>query len=198
MTKRVRAFVAVEAPEAVRRELGRLARALRLDETPGLRLTRPESLHLTLSFLGDVEARSVGIIADALSDAVYGLRPFEVRLGRAGTFPERGAPRVLWVGLAGDLPALADLQERIAGAMSALGYARERRPFRPHLTLGRFRPNAPADVRRRAAEALRAGDGPAPIRMRMEEVVLMRSTLLPTGAVYQRLERARLGGYGAE
>ena len=194
MTGTIRAFVAVEPSAAMKRELARLIGKLGSDGTLGLRLTRPESVHLTLSFLGDIRTDSVSPIIESLTAAVCALRPFEIGLGPPGFFPKRGSPRVLWVGLSGNLPELAALQDRVAGSLAALGFAQERRAFSPHLTIGRFRTGTSELLRRRGAKTLLSTGIPTDVSMRVEEIGLIRSRLLPGGAVYERLASIPLGG----
>ena len=193
MTGTIRAFVAVEPSAAMKRELARLIGKLGSDGTPGLRLTRSKSVHLTLSFLGDIRTDSVSPIIESLTAAVCALSPFEISLGPPGFFPKRGSPRVLWVGLSGNLPELAALQDRVAGSLAALGFAQERRAFSPHLTIGRFRTGTSELLRRRGAKTLLSTGMPTDVSMRVEEIGLIRSRLLPGGAVYERLASIPLG-----
>ncbi len=190
----IRAFVAVEPSAAVKRELARMIGKLGSDGTPGLRLTRPESVHLTLSFLGDIRTDSVSPIIESLTAAVSALSPFEIGLGPPGFFPKRGSPRVLWVGLTGNLPELAALQDSVAGSLAALGFVQERRAFNPHLTIGRFRTGTSELLRRRCAKTLLSTGIPTDVSMRVEEIGLIQSRLLPVGAVYERLASIPLGG----
>lgn len=194
MTGTIRAFVAVEPSAAMKRELARLIGKLGSDGTLGLRLTRPESVHLTLSFLGDIRTDSVSPIIESLTAAVCALSPFDIGLGPPGFFPKRGSPRVLWVGLTGNLPELAALQDSVAGSLAALGFAQERRAFSPHLTIGRFRTGTSELLRRRSAKTLLSTGMPTDVSMRVEEIGLIRSRLLPGGAVYERLASIPLGG----
>ena len=194
MTGTIRAFVAVEPSAAMKRELARLIGKLGSDGTPGLRLARSESVHLTLSFLGDIRTDSVSPIIESLTAAVCALSPFEIGLGPPGFFPKRGSPRVLWVGLTGNLPELAALQDSVAGSLAALGFVQERRAFNPHLTIGRFRTGTSELLRRRCVKALLSTGIPTDVSMRVEEIGLIRSKLLPVGAVYERLASIPLGG----
>ena len=189
---RIRAFVAVELDGAVKEVLAGLIDGLRKAGLVGLRLVEPEAVHLTLKFLGDVPETVAEAIPPAIGEAVRGLRPFDLATGDTGVFPSRGAPRVLWIGLNGDLAQLLDLHRRLEEALEPLGFARERRPYRPHLTLGRLRERASSTERRRAAEAL-SSMGPCPgTPIAVRAVSLMRSVLLPAGAEYSRLSRVPL------
>ena len=190
----IRTFVAVEPSAAVKRELARMIGKMSSDGTPGLRLARSESVHLTLSFLGDIRMDSVSPIIESLTAAVCARSPFEIGLGPPGFFPKRGSPRVLWVGLTGNLPELAALQDSVAGSLAALGFVQERRAFNPHLTIGRFRTGTSELLRRRCAKTLLSTGIPTDVSMRVEEIGLIQSRLLPGGAVYERLASIPLGG----
>jgi 2'-5' RNA ligase len=140
----MRAFVAIDLAEAVRAVLAREQLRLKAacGHTSDIRWTRPEGLHLTLKFLGEIEAARVASITAALQ-ALGRFHPFKVEVKGFGYFPDARRPRVLWVGL--EAPAaLAELAWRVEAALEKLGFARENRPFTPHLTLARFdRPHAP-------------------------------------------------------
>lgn len=188
----LRLFVAVELPDPVREALADLQGQLRRRGLEGLRWVRPEGIHLTLKFLGETPADRLEAISVALAEAARSVAPFPLVLGSPGTFGDRRGPRVLWVDVAGDLHPLRRLQERVERAMVALGFPPEERPFSPHLTLARVRAPAPRDTAARIAQAVRQVRLP-PLEMEVRELSLMRSTLLPEGAHYQRLAAFPLG-----
>ena len=184
--ERPRLFVAIDLPEAVRESLGRLQAELRARDLTGLRWTRPEGIHLTLKFLGETPAESLPAIQDALARAVAGASRFQLALGAPGTFGNRRGPRVLWVDVGGDIEPLGRLQAAVERELTAAGIAPEERAFSPHLTLARV----PQPPRPGLAERIsRALETVAPPQDRFEaaEVVLMRSELQPSGAVYSRV-----------
>jgi len=189
----LRCFVAIELGEAILQGLGRVQALLKRDPAGRYgRWVRPEGIHLTLKFLGDVPAKQVDQIAVAVRDASNGINPFEVSIGGLGCFPNSRLPRVIWVGVKDLSGELLRLQRAVETNLSALGYAPERRAFHPHLTLGRARRVGRAEqaalgklVERTQVDKL--GD------MAVREVSLMRSELRPSGAVYTRLAVAQLG-----
>lgn len=141
----------------------------RLRDRPGApRWAGRDTQHVTLAFFGEVPESKVPTLVDALG--FLGSVGLHLRLSGAGTFPEKGDPRVLWVGVDGDVPALADLAGTVADAARAVGVPVDRRPYRPHLTLGRWPAAARGD--RRLAAALANYAGP---HFTAGEVVLMRS-----------------------
>lgn len=124
----IRCFLAVELPESMRDEIGRIEDGLRM---PGLRLVRPDLCHITLKFLGDVPSDKIEKIREALS--LVKVDPFDVKVRGTGTFPRKSI-RVVWLGLEGDF---ADLFCLVEDALNPFGFERERRKFSPHVTLGR-------------------------------------------------------------
>lgn len=118
-----------------------------LRDAPGApRWTPPARWHLTLLFLGTVPATRVPALTDALGEAVAPTPELALRLAGGGRFGSRRRPQVAWAGLEGDVGPLGELAGRLAGAARRLGLPVEDRPYRPHLTLGRWRPGAAADA----------------------------------------------------
>ena len=190
----VRTFVAVELPEVVRAELGRsqremqrLARARNLPIGSSLKWVAPEGIHLTLKFLGEVPEAMVEPIAEAVQVATAGRPALNLELSGRGAFPSARSPRVLWVGLAGDLAALADLQRVVEQELGRLGFAPENRAFSPHLTLARVREQAAPVERRAVAELLTLPQSLITVRFIAGQVSLMKSELRPSGARYEAL-----------
>jgi 2'-5' RNA ligase len=176
----MRLFVAAEIPESIRRGLEALRRDLEEAPLP-VRWVRAEAVHVTLKFLGEAAPERERPIQESLAIAAGSSVPFELEAAGLGTFPERGAPRVVWVGLRGDLDAAARLQQAVEEALEPLGFPRETRVFRPHLTLGRVK--GPGRGGWRARFETRAADAFG--RFRVGECVLFQSHLGPDGAVYE-------------
>ena len=177
----MRAFVAIELDARLREAIGELQALLR-PRLGGIRMVRPEGIHLTLRFLGEASPAQIETLRPRLAAAAAACPPCEARVAGLGMFPERGSPRVLWLGL--DVPPpVVDLQAACERAARAAGFEREDRPFRAHLTLGRWRERAPRP------ELPPAELGPT----RLETLVLFRSDLRPDGALYTALGRFPLG-----
>ena len=182
----LRLFVAVDLAEEAREELGRLQGELKRQDLSYLRWVRPQGIHLTLKFLGETLAGRVAAITKALTGAVRGRRWLRLALGAPGTFGSRRSPRVLWLDVIGDIEPLQELQTAVEKTLAEVGFPPEGRHFSPHLTLARVPQPAPPGTAERIEQALRAMPSPR-AQFEVREVVLMRSTLQPGGAVYERL-----------
>ena len=194
--ERVRSFIAVELPSAARDAVERVMRELRATAGDGVRWVRPEGIHLTLKFLGDIDVDSVPAISTALDRCADSAAPFDLFLEGVGVFPNARRPRVVWVGLGGALESLQGLQQSVERELEALGYARERRAFAPHLTLGRVRDGASAQQGRALSEAIAGASVQPGVELPVRDLALMKSDLRPAGAVYTQLHAARLGHGG--
>lgn len=173
----IRCFVAVDLPEEMREEVGRLQSGI---ATEGLRLVRPELVHVTIKFLGDVPAGKVGQVKEAL--AAVKAAPFTARVAGMGAFPGKSV-RVVWLGLEGDF---SPLYNKVEAATKSLGFPPEERGFAPHVTIGRVgRPNAATSrellARINSQSALDLGSFP------VEKFCLKKSTLTPGGPIYEDL-----------
>ncbi len=176
----VRLFVAVEIPDETRSLLAATLSEYRL---PG-RLVAPESWHLTLRFLGDTDEVGFDRVCAELDQARLG-RSFRLGLGGLGAFPRPDNATVLWIGLNGDVGALIDLAGVVEDAVEEAGFTPEDRPFRPHLTLSRLRPQ-------QEVSGLLAEFPPTGIRFKASDVVVYRSHLGAGPVRYEALERFRL------
>lgn len=192
----VRAFVAIAlAPEArqfcadalerVRSGLGSVSAAGRWVD--------PAALHLTVKFLGAVPTSQVPILLERLQARLRGQIAFELAIGRLGVFPNPRAPRVLWLDVLGDRAALGATRERVEVATEPLGYPREKRPFQPHLTLGRVREATTAPDLAAIGRLPAAWPDQTSEPFRVESLEVMRSELGPGGAKYTRLAELRFG-----
>ncbi len=188
----VRAFIAIELPDDVKKGLALLRKELKRDEHRFVKWVDPEGIHLTLKFLGDIPSRRVTEITGAMEAAARGFTPFGLEISGLGAFPRLEQVRVIWVGVGGEVDRLKDLHKRIDAELAALGFAREERPFTPHLTLARVRQNASPSERRSLGEIVRASIFEDTYQARVETISLMRSQLTPAGAVYTGLSRVRL------
>jgi 2'-5' RNA ligase len=177
----VRAFVALAIGSGLRARIGELMGEIR-PRVAGVRFVRPEGIHLTLRFLGPTLPGQIQHLGPRLERVAAACPPSEARVAGLGLFPTRGSPRVLWLGVALPPPVLA-LQAACEEAVVGVGFPPETRPFRSHLTLGRWRERAPAP------ELPPADLGP----VSLETLVLYRSELRREGALYTPLASFPLG-----
>lgn len=188
----VRAFVAIELPDNVKRGLGSLIDGLRQRSLAPVKWVSANGIHLTLKFLGEIPAPRVEEVKRALTTACLGTPPMRLEIDTLGGFPDTAHPRVVWAGLSGDTEVLSRLATRVDIALAELGYARESRPFVPHLTIGRVRPEASRQARSELGTAVLAAALPEGLRFDIGTVTLMRSQLRPQGALYTRLSQTPL------
>jgi 2'-5' RNA ligase len=189
-----RTFIAIELGDAARAALARTIAAL-ARELPGVRFVEPASLHLTLAFLGDLDDAQLEQATQATAAATQVSAPFALTVAGLGSFGPPHAPRVIWAGIGGNLRALTETQRALADELAARGFAREERPFAPHLTLARLNRPLDADAQRRLAQRL-AAPAPTGAPIAARELSVMKSTSLPAGAVYSRLGAFSLGPSG--
>ncbi|HVO43800.1 MAG TPA: RNA 2',3'-cyclic phosphodiesterase [Aggregatilineales bacterium] len=188
----VRLFIAIELPAEVRRALAALQERLsRLDGRRVVRWTAPDSIHLTLKFIGETGSEQVKAISAALDSACTAHPPFNLSIQGMGGFPNTRQPRIVWAGLTGDVNTLAALRDTVEVHVAPLGFPTEGRPFSPHLTIGRIK-DAPTTHIKAFGALLSEEEVGNLSQWRVESVALMNSDLRPSGAVYTRLAETRL------
>jgi len=193
MGESIRTFIALELDNSLRRALAdvqmqlRSARAGRYVEW-----VVTDNIHITLKFLGDVESGKLPALQSAIAVAGEGTPPFTLTLRGIGAFPNTRRPNIVWVGAEGQIEIAAKLAERIDDACAALGFARETRPFTPHLTIGRVKRDASPNDRKFIGEMITTATVGVLGELRVERVSVMKSELQPTGSVYTRLAEIKL------
>jgi len=193
--EQVRTFIAIELDEAINAAIADLQGQLKAKvPRESVRWVKPEGIHLTLKFLGNVPANRVEEIERALTQACVGCPAFSVSIGGLGCFPNPRRPRVVWVGVQEESGTLARLQKAIEDGLEKLGFAPEGRKFHAHLTLGRTQQRASSGDVRRLGQLVEEMDIGELGQMEARAVSLIKSDLRPTGAVYTRLAEVRLEG----
>jgi RNA 2',3'-cyclic 3'-phosphodiesterase len=185
----IRAFLAIELPEVLRVGLAQVQEELKRSRAD-VRWVPVGNIHLTLKFFGNVPDDEIEALAAAARQAAAEAAPLELQATGAGAFPSPTAPRVVWLGLGGDLLPLTQLFYRLEKAFAALGYPPEGRAFNPHLTLGRVKSPANRDKLARLLEKLPPLSWPP---FTVEELILFQSVLSPQGSKYTPLEVIKLG-----
>ena len=188
----IRAFIAIELPEAVKTGLQDIQTRLTLPRYSFVKCVAPEGIHLTLKFLGNIPAQKVADITSVMEQASQGVNPFKLQLTEVGAFPNMRRPRVVWVGIKGDVDKLIGWQQRLDDGLVLLGFTKEARPFTPHLTLARLRENcSPGDILH-IGEMVASSHVEVNYNFTVNSLNLMRSQLFPTGAVYSSLAEVKL------
>lgn len=181
----MRTFIAVEIDASIKEKLARV-QELGLVKGGSVRWVRPNRMHLTLKFLGEIEPSSVPLVTQAVQNASREVEPFEVEFRNLGFFPNRTRPRVFWAGIHDARKSLEILYRSLEMELLNLGFEREARPFRPHLTLARFKDRVKGDIDLKERENEFFG---AQI---VKEIVLIKSELRPQGPLYTPLSTVTL------
>lgn len=190
----LRTFIAIDLSPELRASLGDLQDRLRGELGRGsVRWVQPQGIHLTLKFLGDTSPGQLDAIRQAVARAAATVRPFTVSACGVGCFPNTRQPRVVWVGLEELSGALLRLRNAVESEVAPLGFPTEKRPFQPHLTLGRVQRGASSADVRRVGQVIAATETGALGEMVVSAVSFIKSDLRPTGAVYTTLSEAGLG-----
>ena len=198
MSESVRAFLAIELPEDVKGALAVLVKQLTQARISGLRPIMPEGIHLTIRFLGNVEIAQLDLITKQIACTARYHQPFRLELGEVGVFPNNRNPRVLWIGIEGDIKPLRELHMQTENTLEEIGFAREKRLFSPHLTVARIGDRTSLTEKRRAIEILFSAEFHSGKSIPVSSLSLMRSILRAEGARYERLARFPLAGAVSE
>lgn len=175
----MRLFIAVWLSDKMKDEVARYINNVR-EQIPGFKWSAPEQLHFTLRFLGETPENQIDSLNEALQSAAVGLSPFELRLGKPGHFPERGNPRILWIGLSEGEKELGNLAGLVEAACIRAGFPAADRPFKPHLTLARAKEGRKGLKTLEPMVSWQSGT-------LVTGFTLVESKLQPGGAVYRRV-----------
>jgi 2'-5' RNA ligase len=188
-TETWRVFCAIELPSLVIEKISEHINRLRAaaPDSPASWI-RPENVHLTLKFIGEIAQNRVGDLSLAAATAVAGFLPFEIAIRNTGSFPKHGTPRVFWIGVDDHSGQLTQLQAKLDEECLRLGFEKEARPFNPHLTIARGR--KPQGARALAAAHKEAGFASTEISVR--ELTVIRSELSSKGSNYTAISRHAL------
>ena len=191
--EKVRSFIAIELPGEIKELISDFQDKLRARNRTPVKWVDPESIHLTLKFLGNIDTGVIENIGAALAEAVETTKSFNLETGSPGVFPNRRRVRVVWLGLTGELKTLEVLQKHIDSSLVPLGFKAETHEFTPHLTLARVREQATADERQELGEIVTGTGIELAGQMRVDTVNLMKSQLTPGGPIYSRIKSIPLG-----
>ncbi|MDZ7262356.1 MAG: RNA 2',3'-cyclic phosphodiesterase [candidate division KSB1 bacterium] len=184
---KIRTFIAIEIPSEVREKILEFQEELK-KEPARVSWVKPENIHLTLKFLGDVEEERIDQVAQIVEQAAEGMTSFRIAIQGSGAFPNFKQPRVLWVGGQDIDGKLLPLQKNIEAKLGELGFEKENKPYSIHLTLGRvkFPRGVEAVIEKMRRSDFSGGEFP------VKELVIMKSELNPAGAIYTPLRKIKL------
>jgi 2'-5' RNA ligase len=190
----IRAFVAIELPQNLKPAVLQLIENLQgLPDSDLIRWVKPQAFHLTLVFLGDVDSKRIPDLSSSLQAAASVNLPFQTSLAGMGAFPNWSRPRVLHLEIADPAGRLTALQHSVQSELEPLGFEPERRPFTPHLTLGRARNGVGRGALERLVQRVQKVGLPGTPAWSITDIHLIQSDLRPTGPVYTTLASLRLG-----
>jgi 2'-5' RNA ligase len=183
-----RAFIAIDLPESVQSFLSEAQEALKLY---GFRVkwVRPQNIHLTLKFLGNTATADTDKIVAAMTLAAKDCPVVSLAAKGIGVFPDARRPRVIWAGLSGQLEIVANLQQTLDDHLADLGFPRETRAFKSHLTLGRVKAKIASTRMKAAIDKLKEFESEP---FEINQVILFKSELRSSGAVYTKVRRVDL------
>jgi RNA 2',3'-cyclic 3'-phosphodiesterase len=185
----MRAFLAIDLPASLQSGLAEVVDCLK-KAGADVRWVPVGNIHLTLKFFGNIKESEVEAIMGAACLVTPQIPPFDLQVTQIGAFPNIKSPRVIWLGMDGQIDNLSSLYRGLEQALATIGYLAEDRPLHPHLTLGRVRSSRGRD---RLTQLLRGLALPAFPVFQVSELILFRSTLTPQGSIYTPLKKISLG-----
>jgi 2'-5' RNA ligase len=188
--KNIRAFLAIDPPEDILQAMSRLQEKLKREISGRISWTKPQGQHLTLKFFGDISTEDVKNICSAVQNRVTSEPSLSLKIEKLGVFPGARRPLVVWCGVTGDVEKLSVLQKQLDSDFAGIGFPRENRPFRAHLTIGRIKdPSGLTGI----SEALTKYNAFAAGEFVCKKLILFQSRLTPQGAIYTKLAEFALG-----
>ena len=189
LAAKIRTFIAIELPDKIQSDIRQLKHSF-LPYRFDIRWVKPLNMHLTIKFLGDVDPADLDTIGKLLSDIAGNFPSFDLIPRGLGVFPSLKRPRVIWIGIAGQTDVLGSIQQSVNGGLNEIGFITEKRPFRGHLTFGRIKSRVDQD---RLLDALHAQQKFVSKAFTVENLVMFKSELTPSGPIYTKLYEVPLG-----
>ena len=185
--EKIRTFIAINIPASIRKQIAEFQSALKRHDVR-VSWTKPENIHITLKFLGDVEIMRIDEISNAVVTACQDVESFVLAIKGTGFFPNRRNPKVLWIGCEGDVETLFSLYNQIEQQLFLAGFKKEKRKYSSHLTIGRVKSNfgIQSVVNEMETSSFDGGE------FEVKHVNVMKSVLNPNGAIYTVLSKVDL------
>ena len=188
----IRSFIAIELPDELKAGLIVFQKKMKLPGHNFVRWVSIDGIHITLKFLGNVTPKQIEDIQRSLEPIAQSRRVFTLHTAATGVFPNLQRMRVFWLGLNGDIANLIELQHAIDASLLKSGFEPEKRPFTPHLTLARLKDDCRQNERWEFGELIKETRYEPIYYIKVEKISLMRSQLLPGGAVYSKIAEFKL------
>jgi 2'-5' RNA ligase len=185
MSKTIRAFIAVDLNPTIKRTIEDIQNHLKKSDC-AVKWVRPENIHLTLKFLGDVNIKKINSLIQTLADLFCNTKPIETQLTQLGAFPNIKRPRVLWVGLKDDKQNIVQLARSLEENLGKIGFQKDQKPFSPHITIGRL--PAPKNIQA-LTQAISSYTLPPAQAQTVQQVILYKSTLTSQYPIYKKLAK---------
>lgn len=184
MPEEMRTFVAILISEGLRQKIASVQDEL-IKAAPAVKWVAQDNFHITVKFLGGVESSRIDTVIKAIAEAVEEIKPFEIEIGGVGAFPSPNRPKTVWVGVTKESGMLAEVAKLVEDALEKLGFERENRPFRSHITVGRVKDDRDA---RELGPAIKNAEAEQLGPLMVNSVAVMKSDLRREGPVYSALK----------
>ena len=180
----IRAFIAIDLPAEVIRNLGNSLRYLRQVDIDGMRVARPNAIHLTLKFIGSSPESLVGDIAGVIDQVTQTHTALELMAGNIGAFPNHQRPRILWVGIRDESDRLTAIKKDLDSGLAKLGVPIDKRSYHPHLTIARLRQRRLSPEHIQTLKEIGPNIPISEMTFPVKSIALVQSILGPTGSEY--------------
>ncbi|MBU2063826.1 MAG: RNA 2',3'-cyclic phosphodiesterase [Candidatus Omnitrophica bacterium] len=190
MNKVIRAFIAIDIGRELRQELKIIQDGLKQHLRGKLTWVKPENIHLTLKFLGNITVTHLNYIGNTLDGIAREEKPFSVSLAQINAFPDITTPRIIWVGIDNAIAIIQDIQDKLEIRLSRAGFKKEAKEFYPHLTLARVK----SIENRNEISKIFSQIKPKNLSADIDRIILFKSELTPQGAIYEKLYEKKLTG----
>ena len=183
MADEIRSFIAVLISDDLKRRIAVVQEDFK-KAAPDVKWVEEENFHITMKFLGDTRTDELDAIREAIEAAIGDLPPFAAEISGAGAFPNPRRPRTVWVGITSGVDQLAEIAKRIESALETIGFPKEDRPFKAHITIGRVKDDRGVG---KLAGALQEAESVQLGTVNVASVAIMKSELRREGPIYSVL-----------
>ncbi len=187
MTNSLRTFIAIELTASIQKELEEIQRHLQRAKAD-VKWVAPNNIHLTLKFLGDTSTDQIEKLKSILSKITSPYQNFSMEINKLGVFPKPEYPKVIWVGISSGGEKIVEIVQKIEDDLQILGFAKEKRDFSPHITLGRVR--SPLN-KSPLIKTMQNFSFLQPLQQTVQAIRLIKSTLTAQGPIYETIETFR-------